>query len=74
MTDDICRHCPHPNGPHVLLNFTGDFRDGGIRLCPHPGCPCYTTWGVGANSDPPAQLPTKEEIQQMREDIQAGRA
>lgn len=72
--DDVCRNCPHPQSQHVMLNFTGEVRDGGIMLCPAPRCPCYSLWSWGRSSDPPTNLPTQAEIQQMREDIQAGRA
>lgn len=68
---DECLHCEHPFGEHSMLNFTGNPTDGGISLCPSPGCQCYTTWSLhGVPSKVPVNLPTQSEIAVLRRELQ----
>jgi len=41
-----CSACPHPFDPHVLVAVGNDPLDGGLLVCPEPGCLCVCTWGV----------------------------
>lgn len=64
--------CGHPDGEHHLIATTGNPRQGGIRLCPEPGCKCYATWGVPQLGIGPGDVfvPDEIEIQSIRENIQ----
>lgn len=62
--------CPHPFDLHSLISTTGEPMDGGIILCPHPGCDCYSTWGVMGMM--PVHVPDAEETAELREALQSG--
>ncbi|HTJ39507.1 MAG TPA: hypothetical protein VL738_40285 [Dactylosporangium sp.] len=65
-----CEQCKHPFDPHALIATTGNAQDGGIMLCPVPGCECYATWGV---SDGPAKhVPDRFDVAALRERLQRG--
>ena len=53
MSDDLCRKCGHPSGPHVLastvmctLPIGTEVPAGGHMFCPVPGCECHSTWSI----------------------------
>jgi hypothetical protein len=71
---DPCSQCGHPFSPHSLIATTGDPQNGGIILCPEPGCECFSTWGCsfgGGKSDPPKRIPDRFEVAHLREVIQS---
>jgi len=77
LTDRDCEQCGHPFNPHSLIATTGDPRNGGIILCPVPGCECYSTWGCAVKgkdkkAPPPERIPDRFEIAHLREVIQSG--
>jgi hypothetical protein len=67
--DESCRQCGHPFDPHAVISTTGDPADGGIVLCPLPGCECYATWGL--DGGPARVIPDRVEVELLRERIQS---
>jgi hypothetical protein len=70
VTSEQCQQCGHPFDPHAIIATTGEHLDGGIVLCPEPGCECFMTWGE--NGMPPVHVPGPEEIAQLRRTVQYG--
>jgi hypothetical protein len=70
MQPDLCDQCAHLFDPHSLVATTGDPMDGGIMLCPEPGCVCYSTWSMKPKT-PPKLVPDRFQIEAIREQIQA---
>jgi hypothetical protein len=66
--DKVCEQCGHPFDPHALIATTGEPRDGGVMLCPIPGCECYATWGL--DGGPATHVPDRAEVAALREQVQ----
>ncbi|WP_155374986.1 hypothetical protein [Catellatospora vulcania] len=66
---ETCAQCGHPFDPHALVTTADDPADGGIMLCPVPGCECFSTWGM--EGMPTVRVPDRFEIASIREKIQA---
>ncbi len=51
-SDDTCRQCGHPTGPHVLAvtilcgSGENEIPAGGHMYCPVEGCECHSTWSI----------------------------
>ena len=77
MTDGVtepektCQQCAHDFGPHSMIATTGNPMDGGIMLCPEPGCVCFSTWG--AQGGPAKYIPDRFELEEIREYVQASK-
>jgi hypothetical protein len=71
MTDyGPCPDCEHHWGQHDLVATTGDPYEGGIILCPEPGCECYSTWSMDGKGKESVFEPSFEEVDLIRADIQ----
>lgn len=70
-TPELCAQCGHEFDPHVLVTTSEDAVDGGVMLCPVPGCLCWATWGYQKN--PTKRVPDEAEIAALRADIQKPR-
>lgn len=72
---DLCQQCAHLYEPHSLVAVTGNPMDGGIILCPEPGCVCYSTWSVpeavGGRGKQDIPTPDRFELERIREVIQS---
>jgi hypothetical protein len=68
VADDLCQQCRHAFDPHVMVATTGEAADGGVMLCPVPGCECYGTWGL--DGGPTARIPDRFEVAALREQVQ----
>ena len=62
-----CWLCGHPYPPHSLIATTTEPTEGGIILCPVPGCDCLSTWG------PVQKIPADAEVAALREELQRPR-
>jgi hypothetical protein len=67
--DDVCDLCGHAYDPHHVVATTGAPADGGIILCPVPGCPCFRTWGF--NGAPTVRVPDEAEVAELRQRLQS---
>lgn len=67
---DVCAQCGHPFGVHSIVSLTGDLGDGGITLCPVPGCRCLSTWSMQGRLAPAP--PPDEQIEAIRGRLQGG--
>jgi hypothetical protein len=66
-----CEICQHPFDPHAMIATTGNPLDGGVMLCPDPGCMCFATWSApGSDGRTQVVLPDAEELAAMRAFIQ----
>lgn len=81
---ETCERCEHPVDPHALLATTGNPLQGGIMLCPVPGCQCFATWSTaygpehhpvvpGTGRDD-VYVPPPAEIDELRATIQGTEA
>lgn len=81
---ETCAKCEHSFDAHAVIPTTSDPLDGGIMLCPEPGCRCFHTWsptygppddrkpvkpGRGADG---VYLPPMDVVETMRTKLQAG--
>jgi hypothetical protein len=67
---DPCEECGHVWGQHDLIATKGDPNEGGIILCPDPGCRCYQTWSVDGKPKSSVYQPPTDEVDLIRADIQ----
>lgn len=68
---DLCSHCSCDMGTHWLVATTSNPEDGGIMLCPTPGCTCYRTWAYGPDKGPEdVTIPSDDDITYMRATLQ----
>jgi hypothetical protein len=66
-----CEQCGDPLDDHAMIPTAGDPREGGVMLCPVPGCLCLATWSVPPFSERGAVLvPDLEELAAMRAFVQ----
>lgn len=65
-----CEQCQHPGDDHSLVPTGLTPLDGGIMLCPEPGCQCFSTWSYGAGSHDGIRMPDEAEIQTFRTLVQ----
>jgi hypothetical protein len=72
MTPESCQYpeCGHDWGQHDLIATTGDPIDGGIILCPVPGCECYSTWSTDGKGKETVYQPPIEEVDLIRAELQ----
>ncbi len=72
---DLCGQCEHAFGKHSLISTTGNPMEGGITLCPEPGCTCFSTWSPRHPNmaEVVPQVPDEETIAEIRHQIQAWR-
>lgn len=70
MSDDLCMRCPHLFDPHAVIATTGDPLEGGVIVCPEPGCLCYATWGI--NGAEPVLIPDEQHLAVIRAEVQGG--
>jgi hypothetical protein len=71
---DICPPCGHPVDPHAVIVTGADYSQGGIMLCPEPGCPCLLTWSTpdsGVSGDA-VRMPSPARVQALRDRLQSG--
>ncbi|MFP2909157.1 hypothetical protein ACLESD_29770 [Pyxidicoccus sp. 3LFB2] len=68
-TGGVCELCGHLFDPHAVVATTGAPEDGGIILCPVPGCRCYRTWGF--NGAPTVREPDEAEVAELRRTLQS---
>jgi hypothetical protein len=66
-----CEECEHPGDDHSLIPTGLTPLDGGVMLCPTPGCRCFSTWSYGAGTQDMIRLPDEAELAAMRAIVQA---
>lgn len=71
LEPDVCAHCPHVFYKHAMIAAVNDpsVALSGYRLCPEPGCPCYSTW---SHEDTAPDIPEDERVSVMRTMLQSG--
>lgn len=66
-----CPHgCGHKWGSHDLVATGLDVTDGGVTICPHPGCLCYSTWSTEGKGRESVREPSPAELAEIRADCQ----
>lgn len=73
QTDDgLCLQCAHNFDNHVLMSLDSEelFDNGGVILCPSPGCECYSTFSLPENKHK-MMLPDRFSLALLRERIQS---